>query len=94
MLGDVNAWQPPTPDHEGFKKFMVDQITGSIDWDCSHKYDEIPARVSAQEWIETQLATTLEAIDYHTLGHAAEIKLTQDRNDWINALRDSLKPAV
>lgn len=94
MLGDVNAWQPPTPDHKGLKDFMVEQITSSIDWDCSHKYDDTPTRVSAQEWIEAKLAATLQSIEYHTKGDAEEIKRTQERNDWIKSLRTSLAPAL
>ena len=31
MLAKVKAWKPPSDDHEGFKKFMVEQITGSTE---------------------------------------------------------------
>src|SRR5690349_4914266 len=35
MLSLVEAWQPPTPDHWELKKFMLEQITGSIKFDCT-----------------------------------------------------------
>jgi len=30
MLSKVKAWQPPSPDHEGLKNFMIQQIKESI----------------------------------------------------------------
>ena len=29
MLAEVEAWQPPTPDHEELKRFMADQLRES-----------------------------------------------------------------
>ena len=33
-LKEAKAYQPPTPEHENYKKFMIEQIEESIEWDC------------------------------------------------------------
>ena len=38
MLDKVNAWNPPTNDHISFKKFMVDQLKQTIDFDCKEDW--------------------------------------------------------
>lgn len=35
MLAAARAWEPPTPDHEGLKRFMIEQLEESIRRDCS-----------------------------------------------------------
>jgi hypothetical protein len=39
MLVQVEAWEPPTPDHVEMKQFMADQLRSSLDFDCKG-YDE------------------------------------------------------
>lgn len=94
MLAEVKAWQPPTPDHEGMKKFMVEQITGSIDFDCDNGYyrDNAPKRFNGPEWLEKKIAGARHDIDYHRKNHAEEVERTESRNAWLKSLRDSLKP--
>jgi hypothetical protein len=90
MLDEVNGWKPPTTEHENFKTFMQEQLTSSIDFDCCSKYDPAPEQISAQKWLERELQSTLQAIEYHEKGHAEEVERTQKRNDWLSALRESL----
>lgn len=91
ILDEVNAWTPPTPEHEGFKQFMQEQLTGSIKFDCDlGKFDTEPAPVDPQQWIELQLQSVLRDIEYNTKADAEEVERTQKRNDWISALRTSL----
>jgi len=40
MMALVDAWNPPTKDHENLKDFMSDQLADSIDFDCDLKYSE------------------------------------------------------
>ena len=40
MLKKVRAWIPPSDDHIELKKFMIEQINTSIDFDCNLKYYE------------------------------------------------------
>lgn len=92
MLADVRAWQPPTPDHEGMKKFMVEQITGSIDFDCDNGYyrENAPKRLNGSEWLKKKIAAARHDIDYHRKEHDKEVERTESRNAWLKALRDSL----
>lgn len=93
MLAEVKAWQPPTPDHEGVKKFMAEQITGSIDFDCDNGYyrDNAPKRLNGPEWLEKKIAAARHDIDHHRKNHSEEVERTESRNRWLKSLRDSLK---
>lgn len=92
MLEHVQAWEPPTPDHDGFKTFMVEQITGSIDFDCNNSYymERKPILFSGKEWLERETANAKKDLDYHTQENTKEIERTEGRNRWIKELRDSL----
>ncbi len=95
MLSKVEAWNPPTPDHVGFKKFMVDQITESIDFDCNHDYYSEKLKkitpISAHEWRAAQIKKVLWDLDYHKNELSKEIERTADRNNWIARMYESLE---
>ena len=92
MLSQVQAWEPPTPDHDSFKKFIADQLTESIRFDCSESYYEErkPKQQTGAEWLESQIAKAAQDVEYHTTEHAKEVERTEGRNGWIGALRNSL----
>jgi hypothetical protein len=50
MLAEVEAWNPPTPDHVGLKEFMIQQITISLPAD--EKYYHFPVKSGGAEWRE------------------------------------------
>jgi hypothetical protein len=91
MLEKVLAWSPPSPDHQGLKKFMMDQISESIDFDCSEKYMKPPKKISPKEWKSIHIDSAKRDIEYHTEHMAEEIKRVESRNTWIKQLRESLK---
>jgi hypothetical protein len=93
MLADVKAWEPPTADHAELKKFMIEQLTKSIDWDCTH-YGEAPARLSGPMWLSGQKANALRDVGYHAKAHAEEIERCAAANRWIIALYESLNQAA
>lgn len=92
MLAQVKAWNPPTADHHGLKKFMIEQITGSIDFDCDTSYYRQNAheRLSATAWREAKLAEAQRDYDYHSAEHRKEVERTESRNQWLKLLRESL----
>lgn len=92
MLVQVQAWTAPTPDHDGFKRFMAEQLTESIRFDCNDGYYEKhrPVQKTGAEWQAAQIANELHNVEYHTREHAEEVKRTEGRNQWLAALRASL----
>ena len=92
MLALVKAWRPPSHEHTGLKKFMIEQLESSIDFDCDTKYyvDNPPQKLTATEWLNKKIQGTLRDIDYHSKEWANEVERTESRNKWIEQLRESL----
>lgn len=91
MLEKVRAWQPPTPDHQGFKDFMEKQLVESIAWDCDTKYDAEPTpKLTGGEWYEKQEKWLLNEIHSAKQSYAEEVARTEGRQKWLDDLRNSL----
>ena len=92
MLEKVSAWTPPTEEHKGMKTFMADQITQSIDFDCSGSYYETPtARMTGAEWKQERSRTLVSDLEYHAKEDAAEQARAAGRTKWVQELRASLQ---
>lgn len=93
MLLKVNQWTPPTDEHQGLKDFMVEQITKSIDFDCSTSYHETPTvRVDGASWAAARRQSLQRDVAYHTRQHAEEVERAASRTKWVADLRKSLEP--
>lgn len=93
MLNQVKAWHPPTPDHEGLRKFMIEQLTTSIEFDCSvtpSRFDEPPVREPDGAWFTKQVEKAQHDLVYHVEEDAKERARTAERNAWVQALMESL----
>lgn len=94
MLAQVKAWQPPTSEHEGLKKFMIEQITSSIGHDCSESYHQESmmacAQKSTKNWVKERRRTFDNSIKYHRDEQKKEDSRCQDRTKWIQSLMTSL----
>lgn len=90
MKAAVDEWEPPTPDHSGLKKFMLQQIEVSVR-DESHLTDR--GQASSQDPME-RYAQALEfaehSLEYSKESLEQEIARVAARNAWVKALRDSL----
>jgi hypothetical protein len=93
MLAKVQAWTPPTPEHEGMKTFMAEQITESIWFDCGTEYLTAPTQRDPQTWHAEQIAKAIRDVRYHEESNANENQRTAERNAWLAALRESVPPA-
>ena len=93
MLDQVNDWEPPSSDHENFKKFMQDQIKDSIDHDCDPNccWGEAPIKKSVEEWRAARIKELEHDIEYHTKANNDEVKRVSDRNRWVYQLRQSIE---
>lgn len=90
MLEQVNAWAPPTSDHNALKKFMVEQLTESIKHDCGGYQPEEPRKLKAQEWLNQRLKCCRSNIAYHLEAIERERQRVEFNNKWIRELRRSL----
>ena len=91
MLAQVNAWQPPTPDHEPLKRFMAGQLTTAIDRECSER--SLPEPVSGQEWRTARAGQERRMAEYYEREAAREAEQARWRTGWVRALRASLGTA-
>ena len=89
---NIDAWKPPTPDHEGLKAFMREQIESSIRFDCDNSYylTHMPVKMTAMEWRSKQVEQARRDIAYHSKEHTEEVGRAHTRTDWVKALRESL----
>lgn len=92
MLAQVEAWVPPTPEHENFKKFMTEQLTSSIDFDCSTSYLKTPPVKSPEVFKAEQIAKAEKDAARDAEEWEKEQERTASRNKWVRDLRESLKP--
>ena len=93
MLEAVKSWSPPTSDHEGLKKFMIEQIESSIKFDCNSDYynrDLKKKKLTVGQYKKQLIDQTNWNIAYHTTGIEKEIKNVETSNKWITALYNSL----
>lgn len=86
VLSEVYDWVPPTKDHVGLKKFMIEQLKSSIDFDCGYKIDKPIMR----DYYSKKIKDLTWKISYHTDEHQKEIERTKQRNEWNRALKASL----
>src|SRR6185437_10291153 len=91
MIRDTEAWVPPTADHAGLKKFMLEQLRDSVKLDCSEYAEEEPAPESPAQWLARQRAQTAKDIGRAQSEYAAEVSRANGRNAWIQALYTSLE---
>lgn len=88
MLDKIEAWNPPTPEHDNLKAFMREQIEDSIKFDCHIPVR--PKRQSAVEWRKSEIECAAPDIAYSRKSLAEEEQRCDDANAWVDALIDSL----
>lgn len=91
MLRQVQAWVPPTDEHTNLKKFMVEQLERSIQFDCMihNNADKFP---TMEQYIEDGLSPRhLEKeVEYYQRRWDSEVKHCEDVNKWVEDLIKSL----
>ena len=91
-IQQINNWQAPTSEHEELRKFAINQITKSMEWDCGTTYFEmIMPRARHMEWYINQLNKINDDITYYENMITKEKERIDKANEWIRALNNSLK---
>jgi hypothetical protein len=98
ILIDAAAYIPPTPDHVGVKKFMIEQIEETIRFDGSTKYyddrlEEINTELSNLDPSKIRQLIIEDAkknISYHEKEQAEELKRCETSNKWVQGFLKSI----
>lgn len=99
FLEQARAYKPPTPDHQGIKNFMIEQIESTLDWDCNIKYDEeavqksqlLLLNLNAEEIRQKLITDTLKNIDYHKKHHKEDMENCKSANKWVKQYYKSIE---
>jgi len=93
MLAIVMAWTPPSKEHQGLHKFMLDQINDSISYDIfedNSDYLRLPVKQSVEDFLSSRLKSCLKNIEYYSKRLNEEIGASEKRTEWLNQLNDSV----
>jgi hypothetical protein len=96
MLAKVQAWTAPSENHQNLRKFMIEQLTESIRFDCESDYHEREVeKIDKQtpfEIYEAELKRAAWDISYHQKGDFEDEQRNNNRNEWVAQLEASLNP--
>jgi hypothetical protein len=93
MVKQVKGWLPPTKDHDGLKKFMLQQLeTSSSDGDPSYFEKALAGAKerSAEDYHLAEVRQAEQDIEYYRKKAAEDDARNKERREWISALRQSL----
>ena len=91
MLSKVHNWEPPTKDHVELKKFMINQLNESVNFDCNDEeyYDNPSEEMNLSDWFDENQENYLWRIDYHEKRIEERSEKTEDKKIWIKNLKES-----
>lgn len=92
MKAKVLGWTPPTPNHMNLKKFMLEQIEISIEFDCDESFIERneEREVDGRAWLYDKKKSVQRNLNYYREEHEKEVRRCKEATDWVKALRKSL----
>ena len=86
MRKQAEAWVPPTSEHEGLKKFMIEQIDISV----RDYVPDIPNRILPTDWFFSKIEMLKEDREYHVKEYDKEVKNCDEKTKWIQELKKSI----
>jgi len=90
VLAEAEAWDPPTPEHRGLKKFMIEQIYTGMPTN-PNKYG-MPVKMKGGEWLVNLIHKAQDDVVYYTEKWAEEQARCAQQNKWIKDLARSVPP--
>ncbi|MFB5758957.1 hypothetical protein [Paenibacillus medicaginis] len=96
MLEKVKEWKVPTSEHNNLKEFCINQLEESMKHGFSEEeldqyYPLDIPKLTPEEWLESQLTRINKDIEHHAEGWNKEVKVTNERNEWVRWLKVSLE---
>ena len=98
FLEKAKQYVPPTENHQGIAKFMIEQLEKTIEFDCNSNYhiDELITidskieKVNADDIRSEMKVKATKDIAYHTKEHEADVKRCREHNQWYEDFIKSL----
>lgn len=89
MMRKVLAWQPPTPEHQNLKDFMLNQLRDSIEYDCSYYAPDVKDR---EGFFKDAMSPDrfLRRISHYREMWENEVRRSEECKKWVKDLMDSL----
>jgi hypothetical protein len=93
----IDAWAPPTPEHQSLKRFMLEQLMVSAsDYDSSYYAEDAALAptvtdAEASEWVQEKIRAAIKQIGYCSDQRRKEQERVDQRNEWARQLQESLK---
>ena len=95
---EVEAWTPPTSEHNGLKKFALEQIdmcipsVESINEFINKSKEPLDLSDEAiTKFIENNIAQYKDSVEYYKKSMNAEYERTQEKQDWMDKFLASLE---
>lgn len=95
MTARVRDWQPPSPDHENLKAFMLEQL--SISTEGTEYYEQALAEAQTKApgaHFADALSDARRRLKHLEDDERKDRERTEERNRWIEALRQSVPPVA
>lgn len=89
MKEQVTRWLPPSPNHEGLKKFMLDQLNETLKYDGT-VYGRAPEKIDGNTWKLNEIEAIKDSIRYHTQEHEKVLERNKESRQWISLLHKSI----
>lgn len=90
MRDQVVKWQPPTPEHEGLKEVMLEQIEISMP-DHEREADELPvAATDPAKWRDERIEHARQEVKRREESLSKEHERCRKATEWIQALHKQI----
>jgi len=97
-LKDAQDFVPPTPEHQKFKEYMIEQINITIDYDANDSYyqkdlincDKRIVELDPIELRKNHIDYLIEDIKKSKIKYQEEINRCNDSNNWVRDLVNSI----
>ena len=94
MIDQVEAWEPPTPDHQGLKDFMLQQLNDSLEHDASPTDPRWYQEYLPGDLRDMKIGNLTQEIERLEKSAEEDKERDQGRVEWVEALYASLPAAT
>jgi hypothetical protein len=90
VIEQAEAWQPPTPEHEPLREFMLKTLRENRRYIENRNWAE-PVLHTPREYRAMMMRKHASEVAYHEEKHAEDVEVARQRTAWLAALRESFE---